>query len=100
MATPLEWLGGAEKDDVLSMLAGTWRDERGSTYQLFEGRGSSLDVLTSRPSGERIYTKALIRNHGGGTLWGSADKAFILHMGGDRLQWKRGKQHFTWHKLQ
>ncbi len=101
--TPLQWLGGTEtgqKDDVLSVLVGTWRDERGSTYQLFQTTGSSLDVLTVRPNGRRIYTKALIRNHGCCTLWGSAAKAFVLHMDDDRLQWIRGNQRFIWTKLQ
>ncbi len=100
MATPLDWLGGDEREIALKLLVGTWRDERGSTYQLFQTTGSSLDVLTMRPSGRRIYTKALIRNHGSCIVWGSAAKAFLLHMDGDHSQWIRGNQRFIWTKLQ
>ena len=100
MATPLDWLGGDEREIALSLLAGSWLDENGSTYHLFCSSGLSLDVLTVRPTGRRLFTKSLIRNIGGCVLWGSAAKAFLLHMDGDHLQWTRGEQRFIWTKLQ
>jgi len=98
--TPLEWLGGVARDDTLFVISGTWRDEHGSVYHLQRSLGLSINVLTIRPSGKRIYTKNLVRQHGCCTLWGSASKAFISDMDGDRLTWNRGKKQFTWHKLQ
>ena len=101
MPSPLEWLGGHEQDHVLKTLAGMWQDDQGSTYYLLENRGASLDVLTVRPSGHRIFTKSLIRSsHGSGAVWGTSAKAFVLHLDGDRLQWRRGEKRFNWRKIQ
>ncbi len=72
MSAALRWLGGTEDKVVLknivSSLVGQWTDREGSIYTLTQGGGTdehtcgqNIDVLTLRPSGERRYTKGLIR---------------------------------------
>ena len=104
--TPLDWLGGSEKDvtemDVmLSTLAGQWRDSAGSTYHLYGSSSRSLDVLTVRPGGNRLYTKGLIRERGGSIEWGAYPRQFQMKsLSAGVVRWSRGRRSFVWQKLQ
>ena len=98
--TPLDWLGGSEMDVMLRTLVGQWRGTDGSLYEIFL-RGTYLDVLTIRPSGERLYTQGLIRERGGSIEWGVYPRHFdmkLLSIG--VVRWTRGRSSFVWQKLQ
>jgi hypothetical protein len=99
MSSPLAWLGGTDVEVLLRKLAGQWIDGAGSNYHLHIN-GNSLDVLTVRPSGKKVYTKRLIRETSGEIAWGRQPNEFTLKLDSGRLVWARGVQRFLWRKLQ
>lgn len=83
MMCALKWLGGSEADylarEYMSLLVGQWKDLDGSLYVLRRGScQNQIDVLTIRPSGQRRYTKGLIRiyeeDESVAVFWGKANR--------------------------
>ena len=91
--------------DALRLVVGCWTDQRFSTYevQLDGASGTTCTVRTSRPSGERLSTKALI--HLGGprdsnVIWGRNNyKLDVESASPAQICWlplKGGNKTFVW----
>jgi len=99
MATPLQWLGGAEEDVMaLQALAGHWHGRDGSLYHLFYSQGK-VDVLTCRPNGTVRFTKGLVQAREKSIVWGTMPQGFFLTFEQGGLTWTRGRQRFVWSRF-
>ncbi len=100
--TALQWLGGSEADlEHRRMLVGFWQDRRGSIYVLSPGNTTAtLSVLTTRPDGQKRFTRDLIVARCDTVIWGKGAKQFIGTVWEDRVSWHREGTVFNWIKLQ
>ena len=95
----------------LSNLCGVWRDHKGSTYALRLGRAGTINVCTTRTTGETIATQALIHERGDGrVVWGGGggipwtltrvnDNRVIWQPEGASPPWVLQKPYFLWDRL-
>ncbi len=105
--SPLEWLGGLEAPAAVasprdcesaeelpaavSFLCGCWKDQRGSVYKLAPGRAGAFHVETTRPNGQRRYTRDLVRvamvRGSEKAIWGRC-RYELEHCGSNALLWR------------
>ena len=98
----IAWLGGSERElEIRSILVGLWKDQRGSIYAVTPGtKLTFLSVTTTRPDGERRFTRDLICTKDDTALWGRAAGQFVGHVLENRVEWRRESVVFVWDKLQ
>ena len=100
--TTLQWLGGSETDvEHRRLLVGLWQDRGGSIYVVSPGNTTTtLSVLTTRPDGQKRFTRDLIDARCDIVIWGKGAKQFIGTVSEDRASWRREGTVFNWIKLQ
>ena len=104
--SPIEWLGGFSTEELPAQgfLSGNWQDQRGSIYTLSPGKENSFHVETTRPCGQRRYTRDLVRvtmvRGREKTIWGRC-RYELERRGPKELLW-RGKSVndiFSWCRI-
>ena len=100
----LSWLGGSERDvERRNSLVGLWQDRGGSLLDhvvSFGNTPSTLSVATTRPNGQKRFTRDLIDIRGDSIFWGKGEKPFLGYVSEDRVKWHRENIVFYWMRLQ
>jgi len=100
------WISEEDAEQTLRQLCGNWSDQKGSIYSLTLDSEGTIEVCTTRPSGEVIRTPGLIRiewrSDSGRIVWGrsgSRSQYTIAELDGSTLLWQRGgSAPFQWQR--
>ena len=102
--SPIDFEGADESPVVGIYLCGSWQDQRGSLYKLTPGCAGAFHVETTRPNGQRRYTRDLVRitlvRGRQETIWGRC-RYELERRGSNALLWRGLSEHdvFLWRRV-
>ena len=103
-ANPIHFESTDESPVAVDLICGCWRDQRGSVHKLSLGRAGAFHDETTRPNGQRCYTRDLVRValvRGRQTaFWGRCGYE-LERRGSNALLWRGFSVHdvFFWHNI-
>lgn len=92
----------AEATELLQWLCGSWRDQKGSTYEVFITEAGTVCLSTTRPSGAVLNSKGLIHEADGRVVWGRPGQRHMYTLEKSHesvLRWRSSNEHgnaFDW----